>query len=75
MKASEVYQRHVRSLPAVERLRLVELIARDLAADSAATLEPTRDIMDLHGLGKEIWEGVDPTQYVDALRAELDDRP
>jgi len=31
--------------------------------------------MELHGLGKEIWEGIDAQEYVNKLRAEWDHRP
>lgn len=34
-----------------------------------------RSIMELHGLGKEIWEGIDAQEYVNELRAEWDHRP
>jgi hypothetical protein len=36
------------------------------------TLRPRRGLMDLRGLGKEIWAGVDPVEYVRGLRAEWD---
>jgi hypothetical protein len=31
-----------------------------------------RDIMELRGLGKEIWQGVDAQEYVNRLRDEWD---
>ena len=31
--------------------------------------------MELHGLGAEIWEGVDAQEYVNELRKEWDHRP
>jgi hypothetical protein len=31
-------------------------------------------ILELHGLGKEIWQGVDPKDYVSKLRDEWEDR-
>ena len=34
-----------------------------------------RNIMDLHGLGKELWEGIDAQEYVNELRKEWDHRP
>ena len=34
-----------------------------------------RSIMELRGLGKEIWQGVDAQKYVDSLREEWDHRP
>ena len=72
----EIYERHVKPLPAAERLRLVEIMARDLATQSTVSADqPKRSIMELHGLGKEIWEGIDAQAYVDSLRAEWDHRP
>lgn len=34
----------------------------------------THSILELEGLGSEIWEGVDAQAYVDDLRREWDDR-
>jgi hypothetical protein len=34
----------------------------------------TRSILELEGLGKEIWEGVDPKEYVRKLRDEWNNR-
>jgi hypothetical protein len=31
--------------------------------------------MELHGLGAEIWQGIDAQEYVEQLRSEWDDRP
>jgi hypothetical protein len=36
---------------------------------------PKRSIMELHGLGQEIWDGVDAQEYVNKLREEWDHRP
>ena len=75
--AETVYEEHVRPLPPQERLRLLALTAKALAEDTgeAPPARPRRSIMDLHGLGKEIWEGIDPQEYVNELRAEWDHRP
>jgi hypothetical protein len=71
----EVYEQHIKPLPRAERLRLLALIARELAGEAAGSAEqPTRDIMELHGLGKEIWDGVDAQDYVDRLRDEWGER-
>ena len=70
-KIEELYQQHIKSLLPMERLRLVKLITDDLVERSTESMEkPKRSIMELHGLGKEIWEGVDPEKYVDELRKE-----
>jgi|YNPNPStandDraft_1061719.scaffolds.fasta_scaffold51535_3 excisionase family DNA binding protein len=36
---------------------------------------PKRSIMELHGLGREIWEGIDAQEYVNELRKEWDPHP
>ncbi len=36
--------------------------------------EERLSILDLEGLGKEIWQGVDVRRYIDELRDEWDDR-
>lgn len=35
---------------------------------------PRRSILELKGLGKEAWEGVDPKRYIDEMRDEWDHR-
>ena len=71
LSAEEIYQQHIRSLPASERLFLLAMIAQDLAQRDPETGEqPRRSIMELHGLGAEIWHGIDAQEYVDELRNE-----
>ena len=72
MTVEELYLQQIRSLPAEARLRLMALIAQDLAAQAN---RPKHRITELRGLGKEIWEGIDAQAYVNELRAEWDDRP
>ncbi len=72
-RVERLYELQVKPLSPEERLRLLELLARDLAA---STLEPSEvspgrsNILDLRGLGREIWEGVDVESYVRGLRDE-----
>ncbi len=73
-EAQTIYESEIRKLPPGEQLRLVELITRDLAAAAGAERD-RRSIMELRGLGAEIWEGVDAQQYVNELRDEWGHRP
>ena len=67
--AHAIYERHIRKLPAAERLRLLALIADDLADGVEDTDEAIAgDLMELRGLGKEHWAGIDAQEYVNALR-------
>lgn len=72
--ASDIYEEHIRTLPAGERLRLLALIADELAEERGtrrSERHPT--LLDLHGLGKESWAGVDAQDYVNRLRDEWSD--
>ena len=73
----DIYEKHVKPLSAEERLQLMEMTAQDLGlkiTDEAAD-KPNRSILELHGLGKEIWQGVDAQEYVNSLRNEWTKRP
>ncbi len=70
----DLYEQHIKPLPIAEQLRLVELIARETAKSSEAVASSKHDIMELHGLGAEIWEGIDAQEYVNQLRREWDRR-
>lgn len=73
LNVEEIYLRYIRGLPVAERLRLLEITARDLAAASQQN-QPKRSLLELEGLGTEIWQGVDAQDYVDKLRREWDNR-
>jgi hypothetical protein len=66
----QIYEQQIKPLPRAARLQLLARIAQDLAADDENTGELS--IMDLHGLGAEIWQGIDAQQYVNELRDEWD---
>jgi hypothetical protein len=71
---SELYEHRIRQLPAADRLSLLAAIARDLAEASSETTGP-HSLLELEGLGADIWRGVDAQAYVNALREEWDQRP
>lgn len=75
MSTIEIYERHIKGLPSAEQLQLVELIAKNISSATENARPKTRSIMELHGLGKEIWEGIDAQEYVNELRKEWDHRP
>jgi hypothetical protein len=75
MTLKQLYEREIKSLPPSERLKLVALIASELAREIEESARPKRSLMELHGLGAEIWQGIDAQEYVNKLRAEWDHRP
>jgi len=76
LTAKEIYEQLVKNLPPEERLQLIEMVNKDLAAGPPDEPEKNkRSLMELHGLGADIWEGVDAQEYVNELRKEWDHRP
>jgi hypothetical protein len=69
--AEDIYEHYIKALPAAERLRLLAIVAGDLAGGPRPREgRGARSVMELHGLGREIWQGVDPDAYVERLRGE-----
>ena len=64
----ELYDRQLTPLPSEDRLRLIAMLAQGLTKGEAEPEPPRRNLMELHGLGEEIWEGIDAQEYVNRLR-------
>jgi hypothetical protein len=71
----ELYLAHIKPLPMVERLRLLEMTARDLVTSTIDDTRSEHSLLELEGLGAEVWEGVDAQAYVNGLRKEWEHRP
>lgn len=69
----EIYQQYIKPLPNKEKLRLLAKVSNDLAETEIE--KPKRSLLELEGLGKEIWEGIDAQEYVNELRNEWEHRP
>lgn len=70
-RVTAIYERHVKGLPVEEQIELLATIASKLVEGSdLAKSEPKHSILELHGLGKELWQGIDAQEYVDGLREE-----
>ena len=75
MRAQDIYNEYVKPLPKAERARLLALLAEDAAQQSNEPPAARHSIMELHGLGKGVWQEIDAQQYVDELRHEWEDQP
>lgn len=78
MNAQELarfYQHHIKRLSVEDRLRLLAIIADEQAKAGAPEAPRERSVLELEGLGAELWEGVDAQEYVNQLRGEWDLRP
>ena len=62
----------IQRLDTVEQLRLLEELAALVRCRMAFQSRPRHSILELQGLGKEIWQGVDAQKYIDQERASWD---
>lgn len=75
MSVEQLYHTYIEPIPADDQLRLIALMSQRLAQHS--TSQPatkTHSLLELEGLGAEIWNGVDAQKYVNALRDEWEVR-
>ena len=71
-----IYQQHIKPLSHDEQLKLLAKMAEELSNGKEKTA-PTekRSLLELEGLGAEIWKGIDAQEYVNELRNEWEHRP
>ncbi len=74
MTVEQLYQQHIKSISVAERLELISLISSKLIPQSEMKEKKRRSLLELEGLGAEIWKGVDARKYVDDLRNEWNHR-
>jgi len=73
MTVEQLYLQYIKPLTVAERLRLLALTAQDLPSYSSEQHEAKEhSIMELEGLGADLWAGIDAQVYVNTLRAEWD---
>ena len=70
MTVIEIMQQ-VKNLSLQERRELVQLLSESI---QQVEERQKHSILELAGLGAEVWEGIDPQEYIDQLRSEWDDR-
>jgi hypothetical protein len=65
-----IYEEHIKPLPREQQVQLLDLLRSELENGS----DNGHSILELRGLGKEIWQDVDPIDYVSKLRDEWEER-
>ncbi|MGI2904184.1 hypothetical protein [Tolypothrix sp. VBCCA 56010] len=61
-------RRLAKSLTPDEQIRLIEDLSKSIRRKVTLTPKPKRSILELRGLGKEIWNGIDAQEYVNQER-------
>jgi hypothetical protein len=71
-----IYQQHIKPLSSAEQIKLLAKIAKELANSNQESepIKNSRSLLELEGLGAEIWEGIDAQEYVNELRNEWEHR-
>ncbi|GIV05377.1 MAG: hypothetical protein KatS3mg016_0952 [Fimbriimonadales bacterium] len=73
LTVEELYERYIRVLTPQQKIHLLAKIATELAESRVA--EKPQSILELHGLGAEVWREIDIQAYIDQLRSEWDHHP
>ena len=73
--ADDLYETQIRPLPLSERLHLAQRIIGEAAASAVSAPDRPHSLLELEGLGAELWHGMDAQEYIDELRREWDHRP
>jgi hypothetical protein len=66
---SNIYDEHIKPLSREEQVQLLDLLRNEL--ESSDDNRQRHSILELAGLGKEIWQGIDPNEYVENCRTAL----
>ena len=67
-----IYDEHIKPLSREQQVQLLDLLRNEL--ENGDEDRRPHSILELHGLGKEIWQGVDGDKYVRKLRDEWEER-
>jgi hypothetical protein len=70
MSLLEVFEQ-AQTLPLDEQTKLIKMLV-DVVAKPIAGSSKQRSLLELEGLGAEIWAGIDAQEYVNQLRDEWD---
>ena len=67
----KIYNQHIKSVSTDRKLELIALIRKDLTTDpTESKAKKRRSLLELEGRGAELWDDVDPLEYIDKLRDE-----
>jgi hypothetical protein len=67
-----IYDEHIKPLPREQQVQLLDLLRTQL--EKGDDQGQQQSILKPHGLGREIWQGINPKDYVSKLRDEWEER-
>ena len=75
MTVEQLYEQQIKYLSYAEQLQLVARITQELAELPVPIERPQYSLLELEGVGAELWQGINAQEYVNELRREWDHRP
>jgi hypothetical protein len=72
MDARDIFEKYVSKLNHKDRQELLDLMTGKLPTETGPVAK--RSLLELEGLGADLWSSIDAQQYVDDLRKEWDRR-
>jgi len=67
-----IYEEHIKPLARDQQVQLLDLLRNELENGDDNTRP--HSILELHGLGQEIWQNVNSKEYLNKLRDEWEER-
>lgn len=68
--ATQIYRQHIQNISIQEQLQIMALITQHLMANEPLRKPKLRSLLELEGLGAELWQARDAQEYVEQLRRE-----
>jgi hypothetical protein len=73
-RVENIYKKYIEHLTLEEKIDLLAITTKNLTPKKEKTLQ-SHSLLELEGLGAEIWKDIDTQEYVKKIRDEWDHRP
>ena len=66
MEIEQIYKKYVKKTSIKDQLKLISLISQNLSSEDKSV----NSLLELEGLGREIWDKINTQDYINDLRNE-----
>jgi len=70
MEIEQIYKKYVKKTSIKDQLKLISIISQNLSSESLGQEKRVYSLLELEGLGKEIWDKINAQDYINDLRDE-----
>jgi len=75
MTLEQLYSQYIKPLSLEDRMKIIVMTAQDIEGIIADKQPLQHSLLELEGVGAELWNQVEAQKYVNDLRTEWDQRP